>query len=177
MSLPIERKRGRERERARKSLPANAALFSRVRRDFPRRLISLLHLQSNRARSLSDRERPALGSRVESLHGTRTVCVALRNVQFCFVHAQVVLRVTRGGEQRRQYRFARFVRHKFQHDQALFVRFTADAIQHSANFERGHVDVSQVAHGFLFRDFSLFVRNNKIMRHNEVMAHTKSVFR
>jgi hypothetical protein len=64
-------------------------------------LILLLHLQGDRARSLSDRERSTLSSRVESLHGTRTVRVALRNVQLRLVHAQVVLRVTRGGEQRR----------------------------------------------------------------------------
>ena len=135
-------------------------------------IFTLSHLQGNAGRALADGERATLSARAETLHRRAAVGVALRDVELRLVHPHVVLGVGRAREQRVENRFAGSVRHKLEHDQALFVTLTANNIENSANLRRRHAHAAQVAHRLLLFGVNLSSsRETHRRRHSRQSLH------
>ena len=135
-------------------------------------IFTLSHLQGDAGRALADGERATLSARAETLHRRAAVGVALRDVELRLVHPHVVLGVGRAREQRVENRFAGSVRHKLEHDQALFVALTANNIENSANLRRRHAHAAQVAHRLLLFGVNLSSsRETHRRRHSRQSLH------
>jgi len=135
-------------------------------------IFTLSHLQGDAGRALADGERATLSARAETLHRRAAVGVALRDVELRLVHPHVVLGVGRAREQRVENRFAGSVRHKLEHDQALFVTLTANNIENSANLRRRHAHAAQVAHRLLLFGVNLSSsRETHRRRHRRQSLH------